>query len=96
MNSLSRSLSQPATGHADHHTAACAPDRRPVAPYKGIEGGFVSVFDEVAEQFPVGWYGGVLLMHNTQKMLDRILRDDWPSTQLSSACWEFICRRAAI
>jgi hypothetical protein len=76
--------------------AAYTPDHRPMPPYKGLEGGFVPLFDEAAEEFPVGRSGRVLLKHNSTKMLDGVPRHDSPSTRLSSALCELICRRVAI
>jgi hypothetical protein len=54
-------------------------------PHKGLEGGFVALFDEAADEFPIGRPGLVLLQDNSKKMLDGISRHGSPSTRLSSA-----------
>jgi hypothetical protein len=65
-------------------------------PHKGREGGFVALFDEAAEEIPVGRSGLVLLQHNSRKMLDGTSRHGFPSTRLTSAFCQVICRRLAI
>jgi hypothetical protein len=65
--------------------AAYTPDHRAMPPHKGREAGVVALFDEAAEEFPIGRSGPVLLQDNSTKMLDGISRHGSPSTRLSSA-----------
>ncbi|HZY83624.1 MAG TPA: hypothetical protein VFE78_02225, partial [Gemmataceae bacterium] len=76
--------------------AAYTPDHRAMPPHKGREGACVPLFDEAAEEFPIGRSRLVLLQDNSTKMLDGISRHRSPSTRLSSAFRQFICRRVAI
>jgi hypothetical protein len=76
--------------------AADTPDHRAMPPHKGLEGGFVPLFDEAAEEFPIGRSDQVVLQDNSTKILDGVPRHDFPSTPLSSAFCQFICRRRAI
>ncbi len=80
----------------EQDAAAHTPDHRAMPPHKGLEGGFVPPFDEAAEEFPIGRSGLVLLQDNSKKMLDGISRHGSPSTRLSSAFCQFICRTVAI
>jgi hypothetical protein len=62
--------------------AAYTPDHRAMPPHKGREGGFVALFDEAAEEFPIGRSGRVLLQDKSTKMLDGVPRHDSPSMRL--------------
>jgi hypothetical protein len=80
----------------DQDAAAYTPDHRAMPPHQGREGGFVALFDEAAEEFPIGRSGLVLLQDNSRKMLEGIFRHGSPSTRLMSAFFQLICRRVAI
>ncbi len=84
----SRAVAQNPAAEAEHHRA--------MPPHKGREGVFVALLDEAAEEFPIGRSGRVLLQDNSTKLLDGTSRHGSPSTRLSSAFCQFICRRVAI
>jgi hypothetical protein len=76
--------------------AAYTPDHRAMPAHKGLEGSFVALFDEATDELPIGRSGLVLLQDSSTKILDGVPRHDSPSTRLSSAFCQFICRRVAI
>jgi hypothetical protein len=64
--------------------------------HKGLESSLVPLFDEAAEEFPVGRSGRVLLQDSSKKVLDGVPRHGSPSARLSSAFRQFICRGVAV